>query len=558
MAVATGQPRMPYERYLEMVDTFTSAGAATLPLAPKNPLPYRVQLKAIRDFGAGLEKLRDAGGPVTRIDLGPKWAAIPSLVVVASPQGAHDVLSRTDAFAERAETPVARELRRLLGDNLLVLPHQQWLPRRRTLQPVFTKQNVARFAEHIAEAAEELPRRWSDGAEIDLDTECRAMTLRALGRSVLGTDLDGRTSIVGPALRAGAKWAADRGFRPVNPPHWLPTPGQRRARSASTALHELAADILQACRADEGRDAPLVRALMQATDPQTGERLSDRAICDELVLFLLAGHDTTATTLTYALWTLGHRPELQERVAAEVGNLGGRRLTPEDLPRLRYTVQVLHEAMRLCPPAAAVGRAVLQDIDVDGHRLQAGAFAVVAIHAMHRDPTLWDDPLTFDPDRFNPERSKGRHRWQYLPFGGGPRSCIGDHFAMLESALVLATVLRRVEIASLEDDFPTATPLTVVAGAPIRVRVNRRSGASAGAVKPSCTHSQVLITAQEVVFGTAAAQGLSPARRPWLRRTLSAAIGLIRNPLPEPKPYRPRRESDYLQAARMSREMSRL
>jgi cytochrome P450 len=235
----------------------------------------------------------------------------------------------------------------------------------------------------------------------------------------------------------------------------------------------LAAEILSACRADPTRDAPLVRALMQTTDPQTGQPLSDRAICDELVLFLLAGHDTTSTALTYALWALGHRPELQQRVAAEADALGDRRLTHEDMPRLRYTVQVLHEALRLCPPAPAVGRTVMADIEVDGYRVAAGTCAIVAIYAIHRDPALWEDPLRFDPDRFSPERSKGRDRWQYLPFGGGPRGCMGDHFAMLEASLALATILRRAKICSLSDDFPTVTPLTMIAAAQVRARVER-------------------------------------------------------------------------------------
>jgi len=301
------------------------------------------------------------------------------------------------------------------------------------------------------------------------------MTLRALGRSVLGLDLHGRTQVVAPVLRDGVKWAADRALRPINPPRWLPTRGQRRAYAASTALHELAGDILRACRADPDRDAPLLRALMQATDPQTGAPLSDRAIRDELVLFLIAGHETTSTTLTYALWALGHRPDLQQRVATEVAQLGDRPLTHADVPRLGYTMRVLCEALRLCPPAPAVGRMVLQDIEVDGYRLPAGTFAVVAIYAIHRDPMLWDDPLRFDPDRFSAERSKGRDRWQYLPFGGGPRACIGDHFAMLEATLALASIVRRVEIGSLDDDFPTATPLTVIAATPIRAQVRRRT-----------------------------------------------------------------------------------
>ena len=457
-----------------MVATITNAELSTLPLAPKNPMPYRQRLTAARMLDTGPEKLRDAGGPVTRIILGPKWITAP-LVFISSPNGARDILGRADGFAERGEAPVSRELRALVGDNLLVVAHHEWLPRRRALQPIFTKHYVPRFAGHFAEAAEQIPRHCADGASVDLDAECRTLTLRALGRSVLGIDLDSQAAVVGPALHTAAKWAADRGLRPVNPPRWLPTAGQRRARAVSAALHELAGDILQACRTDPQREAPLVRALMHATDPYTGRALPDRAICDELVLFLVAGHETTSTALTYALWSLGHRPDLQERIAHEVGQLGDRRLMPDDAPRLRYTVQVLHEALRLCPPAAAVGRMVMQDVEVDGYRLEAGTFAVVGIYALHHDPNLWDAPLVFDPDRFSPQRSKGRDRWQYLPFGGGPRSCIGGHFAMLEATLALATIIRRIEIRSLFADFPITTPLTAIAAAPVPAQVNLRS-----------------------------------------------------------------------------------
>ena len=448
-----------------------------LPLAPKNPLSYWRRLTATRRFDTGPQLLRESGGPVTRNVLAPRWI-MPPLVFVSSPQGAHDVLARKDAFAERGATPLSHEIRRLLGDNLLVVPHREWLPRRRALQPIFTKHHVPRFAGHMSGVAEQIADRWAAGAEVDLDAECRALTLRALGRSILGIELGSQAQVVGAALRAGGKWAADRAVRPLNPPHWLPTGGQRRARAAGAALHALAAEILHACRADPARDAPLVRALMETIEPQTGKPLSDRAICEELVLFLLAGHDTTSTAIAYALWALGRRPELQQRVADEVRRCGDRRLTHEDVPRLRYTVQVIHEALRLCPPAPGVARLVMQDIEVDGHRLPAGTFVVVAIYAMHRDPALWDDPLRFDPDRFSPERSKGRDRWQYLPFGGGPRACIGDHFAMLEATLALATILRRAEIFSTREDFPTITPLTMIAACPIRASVGRRADTS--------------------------------------------------------------------------------
>ena len=171
---------------------------------------------------------------------------------------------------------------------------------------------------------------------------------------------------------------------------------------------------------------------MAAQDPETGARLSDEDICDELIIFLFAGHDTTATTLTYALWSLGHHPEYQERVAKEVAALPDRPLTPDDIPQLGYTVQVIRESLRLCPPAPTGTRMANRDVEVGGYLVPKGTMLVVGRMAVQRDPTLWDDPLRFDPERFSPANSKALDRWQYVPFGGGPRSCIGNHFAMLE------------------------------------------------------------------------------------------------------------------------------
>jgi cytochrome P450 len=451
-----------------MVDLLEKPGAVML--APKNPLPYWRQARAVRSYIDGLQTLVDAGGPVTRIVLGPKWL-VPNVVLISSPQGARDLLGRSDEVCDRGRARTMVELHALMGGNLLDLPHERWLPRRRTLQPMFTKRQVPRYAGHMAGAAQSVVDGWRDGALVDLDTECRKLTLRALGRSVLGVDLDDRADEVGRALRASLNWVADRAARPVNPPRWLPTRGQRAARRANDTLHRLAAEILHSVRTDPDRDAPLVRALIQAVDEETGRSLTDDEICHELVLFMLAGHDTTSTTLTYALWSLGHHRDIQERVRTEVAALGERVLTPEDVPALDLTVRVLHEALRLCPPAAGTMRSPTRDIVVDGHRVEAESMALVSFYALHRDPTLWENPLRFDPDRFLPERSKGRSRWQYLPFGGGPRSCIGDHFAMLEATLALATVIRSAEVESVDENFPLATPFTVVAAAPIRARI---------------------------------------------------------------------------------------
>jgi cytochrome P450 len=451
----------------------TGPDVSQLPLAPRTSLSVGEQIEALRIFHTGCERFRDAGGPVVRVALAPRWL-IPEIVVTTSPQGIHDVLSRSPDVAER--TRIHDEMRALIGANLFDVGYDEWLPRRRLLQPLFTKKQVCMYGNEMAQAADAIVASWRDAGEVDLDQECRRLTLRALGRSILGIDLDDQSDRIGEPLRVMLQYVADRGSAPVRCPRWLPTLARRRARAASARLRDLASDVLLACREDPAREAPLVRALIEARDPETGRTLTDDEIRDELIVFVGAGHDTTATTLAYSLWQLGRNPELQERVRAEAAAIGDRDLLPEDVPHLRYTVQVLHEALRLCPPAPVSGRTVTEDVEVDGYRVRAGTLVMVGVYSVHRDPALWADATTFDPDRFRPEAARSIDRWQYLPFGAGPRTCVGDHFAMLELALVLATIIRSTEIRSTAADFPMDVPFTLVAGGPVPVRVRRRPG----------------------------------------------------------------------------------
>jgi cytochrome P450 len=452
--------------------TTETPDVSTLPLAPKNPLPYWQLVKLVRALETGQEVIRDAGGPITRLKLGPKWL-VPPLVAVTSPDGIRDVLGRNDAFSERCI--IHDEVRQMAGDSLFVLPTASWLPRKRALQPVFTKHNVRNFGGFISRAARSFVDRWRDGGEVDLNVECRRLTMQSLGRSVLGVDLNERADVIAEHMHVASSYTADRALRPVRAPRWLPTPARRRAHTAVVSMRRVTDEILQACRADPTLDAPLVQALIAATDPETGQSISDDDICNDLLIFMLAGHDTTATALTYALWAMGHHRDIQDRVAAEAAAIGDRELTPEDVPRLGYTVQVLREALRLQPPAAGVARLAVRDIAVAGYRIEAGTVMAVGIYALHRDPALWDRPLIFDPDRFSPEAIKGRDRWQFLPFIAGPRSCIGEHFAMLETTLAMATITRTIEIRSVDRDFPVAVPFTTVADGPILARVSPRN-----------------------------------------------------------------------------------
>ncbi|KWX68914.1 cytochrome P450 [Mycobacterium sp. NAZ190054] len=449
----------------------TETDIAGLPLVPRNPLPLWQLLKLVRRLDTGQEVIRDAGGPVTRIQLGPK-NLIPPIVAVMSPAGMRDVLGRSDAASDRCI--IHEEVQHAAGDSLFVLPNEQWRPRKRALQPVFTKHNVRNFGGHMSRAARAFVDRYPDGGEVDLDEECRRVAMQSLGRSVLGIDLNERADTIARCMHVASSYTADRALRPVRAPRWLPTPARRRTRAAVAAMREITAEMVQACRADPDRDAPLVQALIAAVDPQTGTPLSDEDIANDLLIFMLAGHDTTATALTYSLWVLGHHPEAQQRIVAEVAAIGDRELTPDDVPRLGYTVQVLHEALRLCPPAAGVARLATRDFAVDGYRVEAGTLVAIGLYALHHDPELWPDPMVFDPERFSPENVKARDRWQFLPFLGGGRPCIGEHFARLETTLAMATIVKNLEIRSADADFPVDVPFTTVARGPIRAHVAPR------------------------------------------------------------------------------------
>jgi cytochrome P450 len=255
---------VPRGEFLGATATTETTDVSALPLAPKNPLSIRQLVKAVRALDVGQELIRNAGGPITRVQVGPKWL-FPPLVAVFSSEGIRDVLGRNDAFSERCI--VHEEVQHAAGDSLFVLPNEQWRPRKRALQQVFTKQNVRSFGGHMSRAAQAFVDRWREGGVVDLDVECRRITMQSLGRSVLGIDLNEAADVIAEHMHVASSYTADRALRPIRAPRWLPTPARRRARAAVASMRKVTNDILQACRADPTRDAPLVHALIAAADP---------------------------------------------------------------------------------------------------------------------------------------------------------------------------------------------------------------------------------------------------------------------------------------------------
>lgn len=438
-----------------------------LPPAPDTPLSLRERIATIQLAHSGSETFRDVGGPVTTVRIAPRWM-MPPFVVVTSPQGARDVLTATFPNVDR-DFPFMTEQRKLNGGSLLNFSHREWVGRRRMLQPVFTTTRIAQLNEQMYDIATDAAKSWRDGSEIDLDQESRRITMRVLGRTIMGFEPGSYTDELVDPLRRISKYIADRGRAPVKLPSWVPTKERRFAVKFNKVAHDLAAQILQDCRTDPELSAPLVRAMMEARDPETSEPLTDEEICHELVIFLASGLETTATTLAYALWALGRHPAIYDTVAAEVSAVDETALRANPRSHLPYTVSVIQEALRLGGPTPAVMRIARQDMAIDGYRVEAGSMLMVGVYAMHRDPELWDRPLEFDPDRFTAGRS--RMQWQFLPFGGGPRSCIGEFFALTAATLELASIVRHCRLTSLDPTFPITAPLTIVPDGPIPAHV---------------------------------------------------------------------------------------
>lgn len=345
--------------------------------------------------------------------------------------------------------------RLLLGNGLVTSEGSFWERQRRLAQPAFKNTRLARYLHTMGDCTERLLEEWRgglDGAGIDLHAAMTRLTMNIVGRTLFGLDLSDQNSSAGEAFTHALRGIGTRGPGNLQVPLWLPTPGNLRFRQALRKLDILVYEIIRRFRAGgaEQADHTLLGAFVAARDPQTGEGMSDQQLRDEVVTLYLAGHETTASLLTWTFYALAREPEMAARVLEEVDTLSPDAVpTLEGINRLTYLPRVLSEVLRLYPPAWTIARNVLEDDLVCGYRVPAGCFVLLSPFITHRLEAHWPKPQRFDPERFTPENSKGRHPFAYFPFSAGPRVCIGKHFSLYEAQLVLAMVLRefRVEVA---------------------------------------------------------------------------------------------------------------
>ena len=373
--------------------------------------------------------------------------------------------------------------RPFLGQGLLTNDGPSWLQQRRLIQPAFHRQRLLTYGPLMTEATLAMLERWQtpceEGRPVPIEEEMMRLTLRIVGQALFSLDLASETSTIGAAVTTVLAHAADYVFHPF-PPLSAPTPRNRRMQRAIHQLDQLVYRMILQRRSREPERADVLALLLSTQDEETGQGMTDRQVRDEVMTLLMAGHETTATTLTWTWYLLGSHPEVERRLQAELeAVLGGRVPTVEDLAELKYTRMILEEALRLYPAAPVLSRKAIAADELQGYPIAANSMIIISPYAMHRHPAFWDEPERFDPERFTPDRAAARPAFTYFPFGGGPRVCIGNHFAMMEAQLILATVAQRYQLRLLPG-HPVEPQMVVTlrprSGLPMTIQEPNRAG----------------------------------------------------------------------------------
>jgi cytochrome P450 len=374
------------------------------------------------------------------------------------------------------KSPGVRMLRPLLGDGLLLSEGETWLRQRRLMQPAFHRQRVAGYGDVMSAFAERHVAGWKAGQTVDVHAEMMALTQAIVGKTLFDADVTGDAQ---DATEAAKVLAEDFGARLRSLrllPYWFPTPRNLRSRRAVGRLDRVVDHII-AERVARGEDrGDLLSMLVQAQDADDGTRMTARQVRDEVMTIYMAGHETTAVALSWAWYLLARHPEADARLAEEVRDvLDGRRPAVADLPRLKYAEMVMMESLRLYPPAYGLGRQATVASEIAGQAVASGDIFIAPTWVVQRDRRWFEEPEAFRPERWAKDLAQQLPRFAYFPFGGGPRQCIGNSFALMEAILILAAIVQRFRLSLLPGQRITPTPYVTLRPEPgIRVRLAAR------------------------------------------------------------------------------------
>jgi cytochrome P450 len=440
---------------------------ATTPPGPRGEPLFGDARRYADDPFAFVSALEESYRGIAAFDMGPM-----ETYVVTDPTAIERVLV---SDADRFEKPDFQDdaLGDLLGDGLLLSEGETWRDQRRLASPAFGMDRLAGMADRIGGHADDMVAGWTDGAVVDVEAEMTCVTLDVILDLMMGVQLEAETieTIREQMVPLGRRFEPD----PLRfaMPEWVPAPDDDEYEAAVATLDGVLDDVIEARRGTEGagEDGPMdfLSVLLRAQD--RGEQSAEQ-LRDEMMTMLLAGHDTTALTLTYSLYLLAEHPEVAARVRAEVDDVVGD-ATPgmADVREFELVEWTVQEAMRLYPPVFTMFRAPTEPVELCGYDVPEDVAVMLPQYAVHRSGRYWDDPETFDPERFAPDRREDRPRFAYFPFGGGPRHCIGKHLAMLEAQVILARVLQSYDVTYEGDGLELLPSLTAhpKGGMPMRV-----------------------------------------------------------------------------------------
>jgi cytochrome P450 len=403
----------------------------------------RDQLNFLRD-------LRQTYGNYVRIPTVPGY----DIYLLADPAAVEHVLVKNYKNYRKPEF-LTGPVRLLLGNGLFTSEGDFWLRQRRLAQPAFLRGAVVRLAAPMTAAVEGLTRTWQaapDGRTLDMVSEMMRLVLEIAGATLFGADVATSADAIAAAERDIFALVRHKMDNPLSAPLWVPTRLNRAYRAARRLLNDVVFRVIESRRAGGPAANDLLDLLLAARDEESGTGMSDLQLRDEVLTLLFAGHDTTASGLSWAWYLLARHPQVQEAVHDEAAaHLAGRTPTAEDLPHLPLATAVFEEALRLYPPAPGLVRRAVAPDEIQGRPLPAKAILLPSQWLIHRHPDYWDDPDQFRPERFLPGRASERPKFAYFSFGGGPRACIGNTFALIEGALVLAGLTQHFHFRPADD-----------------------------------------------------------------------------------------------------------
>ncbi len=356
-----------------------------------------------------------------------------------------------------------RATQQAIGQGLLTSDGEFHKRQRKLVQPAFHHKRIAAYAAVMTDYATEMVAGWRDQATLDIAHEMMELTMRIVGKTLFDADMTGEADAIGDAITIGLEATIDRMQRPFAFDHWLPTAKYRERQRAGQVLEAAIQNIIEKRRQSSEDKGDLLSMLLLAVDEDDGGQMTNQQVRDEAMTLFIAGHETTANALAWTFYLLGQHPEIESRLRAELDTaLSGRTATITDLPNLPLLEWVIKESMRLYPPAWVISREAIEPVTLGGYDIPRGSIIMMSIYVLHRDPRFWDEPEQFRPERFAPGWDEHVPKYAYFPFGGGPRVCIGNQFAMMEAQLILATVLQQTQLTLIPNQKIEPQPLVTL------------------------------------------------------------------------------------------------